>query len=121
MVDPACSLKGDFMSFNIFSIDHNSKYLNDVVKLGDANKSTLGLFPKDAYREQASKKWIIVATDEITGNLAGYLLYSISRRKMLVSSVHLCIDPSFRERGISRLLFDELKKLTEDGYLGVRV
>ncbi len=109
------------MNFKISSINHTSKYLSDVIRLGDANKSTLGLFPHDAYIDQASKKWIIIAIDEITGDLAGYLLYSISRRKMLVSIVHLCIDTSYRGNGITKLLFNELKKLTKDGYLGVRV
>lgn len=109
------------MSIKIFQIDHNSKYLNDVIALGDANKSTLGLFPKDAYRESASKRWIIVAVDESNDKLVGYLLYAVSRRTMLVSIVHLCIDVQWRGNGISRLLFNELKRLTKDGYLGVRV
>ncbi len=109
------------MSIKIFSIDHTSKYLDDVIALGDANKNTLGLFPKDAYKEQASKKWIIVAVDNLTEKLVGYLLYSLSRRKMLVSIVHLCVDSSWRRKGITKLLFDELKKITEIGYSGVRV
>ena len=33
------------MNIKIIQIDHNSKYLKDVIKLGDANKNTLGLFP----------------------------------------------------------------------------
>ncbi len=105
----------------ISQIDHNSKYLNGVIALGDANKSTLGLFPKDAFVESASKKQIIVAIDDITGDLAGYLLFSVSRQKMLVSIVHLCVASSWRGKGITRLLFDELKKLTENGFHYVRV
>ncbi len=112
---------GDTMTFKISSINHTSKYLNDVISLGDANKHTLGLLPRDAYIDFASKNLIIIATDETTGTLAGYLLYNISRKKMLVSIVHLCIDLSYRSKGISRLLFDRLKELTQDGYLGVRV
>ena len=109
------------MNIKISQIDHNSKYLNDVIALGDANKRTLGLFPKDAYRESASKKRIIIAVDETTDKLAGYLLYSISRKKMLVSIVHMCVDVSFRGKKISRLLFDKLTSITKDGYLSVRV
>lgn len=109
------------MNFKISQIDHNSKYLNDVIALGDTNKSTLGLFPKEAYKESASKKQIIVAIDETTGNLVGYLLYNVSRRKMLVSIVHLCIDTMWRRKGITEQLFNELRNLTRDGYLGVRV
>ena len=109
------------MSIKISQINPNSKYLNSVIALGDANKSTLGLFPKEAYKESASKKRIIVAVDEVTGELAGYLLYSTSRQKMLVSIVHLCTDLSWRGKGLPKLLFDKLKSLTKDGYLGVRV
>lgn len=109
------------MNIKVSQIDHTSKYLKDVILLGDLNKVTLGFFPKDAYKESASKKWIIVAIDEVSGELTGYLLYSISRQKMLVSIVHLCIQSSWRGKGISKLLFDELKKITQQGYLGVRV
>ncbi len=109
------------MDIEIFQIDHNSKLLKDVIALGDANKNTLGLFPKDAYHESASKKRIIVAVSKDAGKLIGYLLYSLSRQKMLVSIVHLCIDVPWRGMGIPKLLFEMLKELTQDGYLGVRV
>jgi predicted nucleic acid-binding protein/GNAT superfamily N-acetyltransferase len=102
-------------------IDHNSKYLSKVISLGDINKATLGLFPKEAYKESASKKRIIVAIDENTEELVGYLLYSISRRQMLVSVVHLCTASAWQGKGISKLLFEKLKSLTKDGYLRVRV
>src|SRR5688500_10879721 len=109
------------MSIKISQIDHNSKYLNSVIALGDANKHTLGLFPKEAYKESASKKRILIAIDEDTGELIGYLLYNASRQKMLVSIVHLCIEAPYRKKGVSKLLFEELKSLTQDGYLAVRV
>lgn len=109
------------MNIKIHQIDHNSKYLNDVIALGDANKRTLGLFPKEAYKESASKKRVIVAVDEDTDALIGYLLFSTSRRKMLVPIVHLCVSERYRGQGAAKLLFKELKKITQDGYLGVRV
>jgi predicted nucleic acid-binding protein len=109
------------MSVKVFQIDHNSKYLSEVIALGDVNKSTLGFFPKDAYIESASKKRIIIAVDEGTEGLAGYLLYSVSRQKMLVSIVHMCVNTLWRGGGVTKLLFDELKRITQDGYLGVRV
>lgn len=109
------------MKIKIHQIDHNSKYLKDVIALGDMNKKTLGLFPKEAFKESAGKKQIIVATDEDTESLIGYLLFSTSRRKMIVSIVHLCISEKYRGQGVAKLLFNELKKITQDGYLGVRV
>lgn len=109
------------MNVTISQIDHTSKYISDVIALGDVNKGTLGLFPKDAYKESASKKQIIVAIDENTGRLIGYLLYNVSRRKMLVSIVHLCIETTWRGKGVAKLLFNELRRLTQEGYFGVRV
>ena len=109
------------MTFKVFQINHTSKYLDDVIALGDSNKKTLGLFPKDAFKESASKKRIIIAIDEANNELVGYLLYSISRRKMLVSIVHLCVSSDWRGKGISRLLFAKLNELTKDGYSGIRV
>jgi predicted nucleic acid-binding protein/GNAT superfamily N-acetyltransferase len=109
------------MNIDVIQIDHNSKFLKDVIALGDENKNTLGLFPKDAYIESASKKQILVAINKDSGELIGYLLYNLSRRKMLVSIVHLCIDKSWRRKGITKLLFDKLKDLTQDGYFGIRV
>lgn len=113
----------DKRPLKVFQIDHNSKYLDEVIALGDANKRTLGLFPRDAYKECASRRWILIAVDEVTKELAGYLLYNISREKMLVSIVHICVTSAWRGQGIriSKELFEELKRLTEDGYLGVRV
>lgn len=117
------TLFGEIMSIKISQIEPNSKYLNDVITLGDANKETLGFFPKDAYKESARKKWIIIAVDDVKRELAGYLLYRISRQKMLVSIVHICVANSWRGQGIriSKELFRELKKITAEGYLGVRV
>ena len=109
------------MNIKTHQIDHNSKYLNDVIALGDINKRTLGLFPKEAYKESASKKWVIVAVDEDADTVIGYLLFSVSRRKMLVSIVHLCVSENHRGKGVAELLFKELKRVTQDGYLGVRV
>lgn len=109
------------MKIKIHQIDHNSKYLNDVIALGDTNKKTLGLFPKEAFKESAGKKQIIVAIDEGADSLIGYLLFSTSRRKMIVSIVHLCVSEKYRGQGVAKLLFKELKKITQDGYLGVRV
>jgi predicted nucleic acid-binding protein len=109
------------MDLEITQIDHKSKYLDNVIALGDLNKNTLGLFPKEAFKESASKKQIIIAVDKTTGKFAGYLLFSTTRQKMLVSIVHLCVDNPYRGKGIPELLFEKLKSLTKDGYLAVRV
>ncbi len=109
------------MSYKVFQIDHTSKHLEKVISLGEKNRKTLGFFPRGAYEQHASKKQIIVAIDDSTEELLGYLLYGLSRRKMLASIVHLCVDESQRGKGITRSLFSKLKELTERGYRAIRV
>lgn len=109
------------MNFKIISIDLNSPCFEQVIKLGEANRSTLGFLPRGAFEHYASKKQIIVAIDENTDNVLGYLLYRNSRQKMLASIVHLCISTKNRQRGIARNLFNELVKLTQKNYKAICV
>jgi len=109
------------MSHTISVIDHRSKYFEQVVLLGAANKKTLGFFPKGAFEQHAAKKQIIVAVDDEKDAVQGYLLYRLSRKKMLASIVHLCIDTEQRSKGITRKLFSELKEQTKQGYKTIRV
>ncbi|MEA3350237.1 MAG: GNAT family N-acetyltransferase, partial [Chloroflexota bacterium] len=109
------------MNYTILQIDHTSKYFEQVIQLGEANKKTLGFFPRGAFEYHAIKKQIIVAVDDESDTLLGYLLYGLSRRKMLASIVHLCIDENQRGRGITRALFSELKEQTKQGYKAIRV
>ncbi len=109
------------MSYTISVIDHRSKYFEQVILLGKANKKTLGFFPRGAFEQHAIKKQIIVAVDDETDTVQGYLLYGLSRRKMLASIVHLCINTEQRGKGITRQLFSVLKKQTKQGYKAIRV
>ena len=109
------------MNFKVISIDLNSPYFEQVIKLGEANRSTLGFLPRGAFEQHASKKQIIVVIDENTNDVLGYLLYRNSRQKMLASIVHLCIDTKHRQQGIARNLFKELVKLTQKNYKAIRV
>ncbi|MFZ2444801.1 MAG: GNAT family N-acetyltransferase [Syntrophobacteraceae bacterium] len=91
------------------TIDNQSPHLAAVKAIGTANKAILGFFPEGAFDEYAARKQILVALDP-AGNCIGYLLYRISRIRIVI--VHLCVDPSSRGIGVARALVDSLKSLT---------
>ena len=105
---------------NIINIDEKSPYLENVIKLGDANSKILGFLAEGAFRNFAIKKQILVALDD-KKNLCGYLLYNINQKGKSVSIVHLCVEPSYRQQGIAFALVDNLKKITKDFFLGIRI
>lgn len=100
------------------TIDDQSPYLEKVISLGEKNKRALGFFPYGAFVEQARRKKIIVAI--IENKLAGYTIYNINQRAMVVYIVHLCIDSHYRERGIAKALIDKITSLTRN-FNGIRV
>lgn len=100
---------------NIIQTNQNSVYLDKVKSLWRKNSSTLGFFPDGAFQEYANKKQILVGLTE-DQELFGYLIYRIS--KMKVGIIHLCIDPKFRGKGLTKKFIDSLKGLTID-YQGI--
>lgn len=100
----------------IQSIDDKSPYLQNVIKLWGENRKTLGLFPKDAFRERAIKREILVAIDS-EAEFAGYLLFRTSYNRVTI--VHLCISPPHRGKGITKKLINKLKQITKDKYEGI--
>ncbi len=100
----------------IQSIDDKSPYLQDVIQLWGQNRKTLGLFPKDAFRERATKRQILIAID-FEAEFAGYLLFRTSYNRITI--VHLCVARSHRGKGITKKLIDKLKQITKDKYEGI--
>jgi len=101
------------MDVSVIEIDEESLYLQDVIKLGDANKDTLGLLPRAAYTEAARHRNILVAhTPE--GQCVGYLLYRIVKTKHRAAITHLCVDEHHRGNGLGRKLIEHLVKITKD-------
>ena len=95
--------------------------LDAIIDLADRNSTTLGFLPKAAFEEASRKKRILTALNS-SNELQGYLYYSIAPTKMEVSIVHLCVQESARGKGVSRKLFEALKRYTEkDGYRRIRV
>jgi ribosomal protein S18 acetylase RimI-like enzyme len=108
------------MNLKVFSIDLASPYLEQVIKLGETNRVTLGFFPRGAFEQHASKKWIIVAIDQDMNTVIGYLLYGVSRGAMIVYIVHLCVETAHRKNGVAKALFDELILISKK-YRAIRV
>ncbi|MGB3652457.1 MAG: GNAT family N-acetyltransferase, partial [Rivularia sp. (in: cyanobacteria)] len=100
----------------IQSIDDKSPYLQEVIRLGDKNRKTLGFLPDKAFTESAKKQEILIAIDS-EAEFAGYLLFRTSYNRITI--VHLCIAPSHRGKGITKKLIDKLKKITQDKYEGI--
>ncbi|MEG5138107.1 MULTISPECIES: GNAT family N-acetyltransferase [unclassified Microcoleus] len=103
------------IQITIEAIDHTSPHLQTVIALGDANKKTLGLLPRDAFIEYAIKRTILVAIDP-DKNCIGYLLYRKAIRKHAIVIVHLCINPSWRGKDVAKKLVNYLSQKTQDFY-----
>ena len=99
----------------IEEIDETSPHLETVIALGDANKKTLGFFTEGAFRESARAGVILIALNP-QKNCIGYLLYRPVRRSNIIVIVHLCVDPAYRGRGVTKQLVNSLSQKTQNFY-----
>ncbi|NER86726.1 MAG: GNAT family N-acetyltransferase [Moorea sp. SIO3A2] len=103
------------IQLQIETIDEKSLHLRTVKALGRAHATTLGHFPEGAFDQHALSRQILVAlTPE--KKCTGYLLYRKVRRHNIIVIVHLCIEPSWRGKGIARKLVNYLSQNTQDFY-----
>ncbi|WP_293055196.1 MULTISPECIES: GNAT family N-acetyltransferase [unclassified Moorena] len=103
------------IELQIETIDQKSLHLRTVKALGRAHANTLGHFPEGAFDQHAVNRQILVAlTPE--KKCTGYLLYRKVRRHNIIVIVHLCIEPSWRGKGIARKLVNYLSQNTQDFY-----
>lgn len=100
---------GPMQTVTVLEIDETSPHLIAVKELWRANKATLGFLPDGAFNEYASKRMILVALNP-DGECIGYLLYRLSRMRVIIA--HLCVREDQRRRGVARLLFEGLKART---------
>ena len=91
-------------------VDANSKLFHDVCELGDANRSTLGFLPAQAFYQYAERKGIFAATDK--GKLLGYVMFRKRHNGIVI--VHLCIDPQYRGKDIANILVQHIDDLFPD-------
>lgn len=99
----------------IEEIDETSPHLKTVIALGDANKKTLGFFTEGAFRESARERVILIALNP-QKNCIGYLLYRPVRRSNIIVIVHLCVEPAYRGRGVTKQLVNSLSQKTQNFY-----
>jgi len=102
-------VKADDTQIKIQPIDNYSPHLNTVKKLWRANSKTLGNFTNGAFEDYAARRQILVALDPETGCI-GYLLYRHSYEWITIT--HLCINPTYRGKGVARSLIEHLKQIT---------
>jgi len=86
-----------------------ANHLDSIYKIWGFNRATLGLMPKDAFKECILKKWILIA--EIDAQVVAYLQFRYTAKNQTLSIVHLCVDISSRGQGLAEKLID---KLVED-------
>ena len=94
-------------------IDEKSPHLPTVIKLGDANRKTLGFLNHTAFFDHARRGNIFVALDSQAGCI-GYVLYRYAQRYNRHSLVHLCAAPAHRGKGAAKFLLDYLKQITKN-------
>ncbi|GGG35768.1 GNAT family N-acetyltransferase [Hymenobacter glacieicola] len=82
--------------------------LNQVIKLADDNRSTLGFMPAQAFGPFVKAGNIIIALQDDT--LWGYLLFRRVKTKYSAAITHLCVSEAARGHRVPEQLFDFLKE-----------
>ena len=86
----------------------NVDSIESIITLGDSNSKTLGHLPKDAYKEYAQKKGIVVC--KIKNELAGYCLFRRKQRTNIIKIAQLCVDPNFRGQSVADRILSFIKE-----------
>ena len=87
-------------------------YIDEVRKLGDANRSVFGFLPASAYKESALKGHLWIAIDSRTRELRGYLF--LGGRYPHLRVFQVCVRPEFGSSGVAGRLVGALKKYGAD-------
>ena len=90
----------------IETVKPESPYYDQVVELCDANRSTLGFFPRGAIHDAAADGRVLASVENL--RVRGYALYRTRVRTNDVSLTHLCVAEEYRGLGIARKLVDHI-------------
>jgi predicted nucleic acid-binding protein len=104
-------------NYSIEFINHKSKYLKDVVQLGDSNSKTLGHLPEVVYEEYARKGWILIIREK--NILIGHCLFRKVKRINVVKIAQLCVSEVYRGKKVAEMLLDLIKDTFKDQYRGI--
>jgi len=91
---------------NVVEVKKNSRWLSQIIKLGDSHRATVGFLPERAFEEYAEKKRILALVDE--DEVLAYVLFRFKKSELII--VHLCVSTLHRNKGYARVLIDELEK-----------
>ncbi|WP_379085535.1 GNAT family N-acetyltransferase [Pedobacter sp. UC225_65] len=80
--------------------------LDDILKIWGPNRQTLGLMPKDAFKESIKKKWVLLC--QVNNSTIGYLQFRFTNRTQTLSIVHLCIEQEHRGKNYPELMVNKL-------------
>lgn len=97
----------------IEQVDPTSPHLPTVMALGRANTKTLGFLRDSAFVDYAKRQGILVALDP-QGNCIGYVMYRCPRQQITIA--HLCIDKSWRGKGVAKKLVEYLSQNHKELY-----
>lgn len=108
------------MNITVRTIPNTTPEFTKVLEMAQVNSETLGFLPKGAFSSYATRGQLIGAFAK-KNRLIGYLLYAINLKGRFVYLVHLCVDETWRRKGVAVLLFDYFKNRTKSDFRGVRV
>ena len=93
----------------IEQVEAGGQTYDQVVELGDANSSTLGQLPYAVFTEAAASGCLLAAMRR--GEVIGYALFALRKRRHEVSLTHLCVRNDMRKSGAARRLVEEITRL----------
>jgi hypothetical protein len=96
---------------SFWRISDRMHHLTGVKSLWRANSKTLGFFTDGPFEDHAEKNCDLVAEETGTGNLAGNLLFRITRTSVAIT--HLCVADDFRGHRVASGLFRRLASDTQ--------
>lgn len=96
----------------IEQVEAGGQTYDQVVELGDANSSTLGQLPYAVFTEAAASGCLLAAMRR--GEVIGYALFALRKRRHEVSLTHLCVRNDMRKSGAARRLVEEITRLHPD-------
>ena len=89
----------------ILDVSHPSPEFDTIVnELWKQNSRWLGFMPTSGFQDRAERGTLLAA--QIGDRVVGYVLFDLPRD--VVKIVHLCVDTSYRGRGIARSLVDTI-------------
>ena len=87
-------------------VEPDSDLFDQVVKLGDSHRATLGFLPYQVFWEAAASARVLA--DVVKGTVRGYVLFRRRMRTGEITLTHLCVREDSRGQDVARSLVEEL-------------